>query len=294
METIETLDWTTHGAAWPHRSHSTFVQHRGTRYHVQSAGRGPQLLLLHGTGAATHSWRDLWDVLTSRFHVIALDLPGHGFSGRRAGEALSLATMGQEIAGVLGELGAKPEIVVAHSAGAAIAAQLVLAHGIAPKSIVTFNAALLPFPGVAGWLFPSLARAMFSNGFAAGFFASQATRRDAVERLLANTGSQIGAEGVLLYQRLFTAKAHVAATLDMMANWDLDSLAPRLKRLHVPVHLVVTGGDKAIPPERGLAAADHMPNAVTEFDRALGHLAHEESPGWAASIIARVYDETHA
>ncbi|MEO0617957.1 MAG: alpha/beta fold hydrolase BchO [Pseudomonadota bacterium] len=294
MEVIAALDWDEHGRDWPHRAHSTFVEHRGTRYHIQSGGQGPQVLLLHGTGAATHSWRDLWKPLTSRFHVIALDLPGHGFSGRRAGEALSLATMGREIAGVLTELGAKPDVIVAHSAGAAIAAQLVLAHGVSPHNIVTFNAALLPFPGLAGWLFPSLARAMFSNDFAASFFASQATRRDAVERLLTNTGSKIGPDGIRLYQRLFTAKSHVGGTLDMMANWDLDALAQRLRRLKTPVHLVVTGGDKAIPPERGLAAADHMPNAATEFDRALGHLAHEESPGWAAGIISRVYDESHA
>ena len=52
----------------------------GLRWHVQVAGDGPVLLLLHGTGAATHSWRDLLPLLAERFTVVAPDLPGHGRS----------------------------------------------------------------------------------------------------------------------------------------------------------------------------------------------------------------------
>ena len=51
------------------------------RWHVQRMGAGPALLLLHGTGAATHSWRALAPLLAEHFTVVAPDLPGHGFTG---------------------------------------------------------------------------------------------------------------------------------------------------------------------------------------------------------------------
>ena len=52
------------------------------REHVQRLGRGPSMLLLHGTGASTHSFRDLLPALAEHFDVLAPDLPGHGFTAR--------------------------------------------------------------------------------------------------------------------------------------------------------------------------------------------------------------------
>lgn len=52
----------------------------GTVHYVR-AGQGPTLVLLHGNG---HSWREFEPAigeLTSRFDVIAWDMPGHGASG---------------------------------------------------------------------------------------------------------------------------------------------------------------------------------------------------------------------
>ena len=57
-------------------------------------GDGPDLLLLHGSGAATHSWRDLAPLLARDFRVIAPDLPGHGFTETPGGDGLSLPGIG--------------------------------------------------------------------------------------------------------------------------------------------------------------------------------------------------------
>ena len=60
----------------------------GLRWHVQMMGTGPQVLLLHGAGAATHSWRDVAPLLARDFTVIAPDLPGHGFTDTPRGRRL--------------------------------------------------------------------------------------------------------------------------------------------------------------------------------------------------------------
>ncbi len=53
----ERPDWAVEGRDWPHREASRFVEAAGLRWHVQEFGSpdAPTLLLLHGTGAATHS-----------------------------------------------------------------------------------------------------------------------------------------------------------------------------------------------------------------------------------------------
>src|SRR5579871_3867984 len=45
------------------------------------AGRGPDVVLLHGYTETSHMWRPLIPRLAERFHVIAPDLPGIGGSG---------------------------------------------------------------------------------------------------------------------------------------------------------------------------------------------------------------------
>lgn len=74
------MNWDHDGRDWPNREHSRFVEAAGLRWHVQQMGRGPVLLLLHGTGASTHSWRALMPLLAAEFTVVAPDLPGHGFT----------------------------------------------------------------------------------------------------------------------------------------------------------------------------------------------------------------------
>ena len=83
--------WAIEGRNWPHRGHSRFVLAGRLRWHVQTFGpdTAPIMLLLHGTGAATHSWRDLAPLLAMRFRVIVPDLPGHGFTRGRPATGLS-------------------------------------------------------------------------------------------------------------------------------------------------------------------------------------------------------------
>ncbi len=69
------LAFETDGADWPNRDASRFVRSGRLLWHVQVLGDGPDLLLLHGTGASTHSVAALARRLAGRFRVIAPDLP---------------------------------------------------------------------------------------------------------------------------------------------------------------------------------------------------------------------------
>ena len=55
------------------------------------------LLLIHGTGAATHSWRGLMPLLARHHHIVAIDLPGHAFTEMPTRWPLSLPRMAQAV-----------------------------------------------------------------------------------------------------------------------------------------------------------------------------------------------------
>jgi magnesium chelatase accessory protein len=280
-------DWDREGRDWPNRGASRFVRASGLTWHVQVMGEGPSLLMLHGSGAATHSWRDLAPLLARDFRVIAPDLPGHGFTETPSGDGLSLPGMARALGGLLDVLGLSPALVVGHSAGAAIALQMRLEGQLAEAAVVSINGALKPFPGSAGLIFPAMAKLLFLNPFAIQTFARRAGRPGAVSRLIERTGSKIDEAGLAHYASLLRTTGHVGGTLGMMANWDLQPLVARLSRYHGPLMLIAAENDRAVPVEVARGVKTMMPQAELLVIPGLGHLAHEEAPGRIADIVRR-------
>ncbi|WP_022723258.1 alpha/beta fold hydrolase BchO [Rhodopseudomonas sp. B29] len=288
------LDWAKDGADWPHREASGFVQAAGFRWHVQRMGPAgaPMMLLIHGTGAASHSWRGLMPLLAEHYAVIAPDLPGHGFTQSPPAQRLSLPGMAADLGALLRVLKVEPAIVVGHSAGAAIAARMCVDGIIAPKLLVSLNGAFLPYGGPAANFFSPLAKMLVLNPFVPGLFAWQAGSRAAVERLIGNTGSKLDPVGTRLYGKLVSNPSHVAAALRMMANWELEPLLKLLPNLKPQLVLVAAEGDRAIPPSVAVRVKEIQPRAVIERLPGLGHLAHEERPQLVAALIQRYAEKT--
>jgi magnesium chelatase accessory protein len=275
-------------ADWPNKATSRYIDVAGVHWHVQTAGEGPTLLLLHGAGASSHSWRDLLPVLAQTFRVIAPDLPGQGRSAEGPSTVYSIRGMARAVSALLRRLGDRPDVVVGHSAGAAIAARMTIDKFITPKVLIGINAALLPFGAGMASLYTGIARFLAINPIAPRMFAWRAGRPGAVERLIQQTGSKIDARGVAMYRRLATDPKHVGATLRMMANWDLQELAGDLPKLSTPLHLIAGAQDKTVPPERANEAAQRCPFILVETVPGLGHLAHEELPGEMAARIITI------
>ncbi len=270
---------------WPLREHSRVLTAGGLRWHVQCLGRGPAVLLVHGTGAATHTWRGLAPLLARHYTVVAPDLPAHGGTARPADDDLmTLPGMASGLQALLRALGVEPVFAVGHSAGAAILARMCLDGAIAPRGLVSLNGALLELPGLPRAVFSPLARLLAASPLPR-LFAWRARDRSAVERLVASTGSQLDAAGVDLYARLVCDPAHVEGVLTMMARWDLATLEADLPALAVPLLLVVGLQDGTVPPSEGRRVRDRVPRAELVELPGLGHLAHEERPATVAQLL---------
>ena len=284
------LAWERDGADWPNHAASRFIPAAGFQWHVQIMGQGPALLLLHGSGASNHSWRDLAPLLAAHFTVIAPDLPGQGFTQAPPASGFSLHGMAHCAAALLRELHMAPEIIIGHSAGAAIAIRMSIDGLVAPKAIIGLNAALLPFTAATGPVYSALAKILTLNPLVPWAFSRYAGGKGGVERLLEETGSRIDARGIALYRKLAGNSSHVGATLRMMANWNLAELQRDLPRLHTPLHLLAGAKDRTISPEQAFDVRRLLPRTSIEQLPGLGHLAHEERP---VEIAARIIAIAH-
>lgn len=274
------MSWADHRSQWPHAQHSRFVQAGGIQWHVQQLGQGPCMLLLHGTGSGGFSWRGLLPSLAQHFTVVVPDLPGHAFTSRGPEGALSLPGMSEGLCALLLKLNLSPRVLVGHSAGAAIAAHMVLHHPTITSnaSLIGLNPAWLPLRGGASWLFGPAAKLAELNPLSAWATAKMAKQPGIVSRSLERTGSTLDAQGLDLYTRVLSNSGHVHGVLSMMAAWRLDPLASQLRDICNPVFMAVGTRDRTISPALAYEACLRMPQAECVMQEGLGHLAHEQDP----------------
>lgn len=278
------MDWDRHHSIWPHAETSSFVRCPPHRWHVQDSGSGPIVLLIHGAGGATQSWRHLIPLLRPSYRVIAIDLPGQGFTKPGSPARFGLEAMAQDITALCQAQGWQPAALIGHSAGAAVALQMAL-NVENPPVVIGINAALAHFKGLAGLAFPAMAKALSMAPFVARMFTVSAARPKSVTRLIEGTGSHLPEEELTQYRALISDAAHVDGTLKMMAQWNLTPLLKALPTYPGEVLLIAGTQDKAVPPSTSRTMAAQMPNAQVETIKGLGHLAHEEAPERIAQVI---------
>jgi pimeloyl-ACP methyl ester carboxylesterase len=107
-------------ATLPAGARGTHVDVGGVPIRYAQAGRGADILLIHGSPGSVEDWDAVFDRLAQRFRVTAFDRHGHGYSGgaRRPhtpGENARVAS------GLIRALGLRDVVVVGHSYGGATA-----------------------------------------------------------------------------------------------------------------------------------------------------------------------------
>ena len=314
----EALSWDRDGADWPLREHSRFISQGHLRWHVQrllpppsavGASRPQRLWLLHGTGASTHTWRDAAPILAQHHEVISVDLPGHAFTRGAVDEDLTLPGMARALIALQAALsaeeqpgpaspspagGAAPraDVWIGHSAGAAVALQVMLLQPYVVREVISLNGALLPWGGRAASLFMPVARALATNPWTTRFFVWNARRPGTVDLLLRDTGSVIDERGHRLYERLANNEVHLRAVLRMMAQWELEPFARELPRLQGRVTLISSAQDGTVPPSISARAAALIPGSKLIALPRWGHLGHEEAPAeWASLVLQAMRQE---
>jgi magnesium chelatase accessory protein len=154
-------------------------------------------------------------------HVIAIDLPGHGFTrGAKAHGGSDAAGHGARACRSSLKLGLNPCIAIGHSAGVAVLLQMALSQSFAPGRIVGLNSALEPIRGNA--LLSPLAKLLFANPLTSRLVSFQARMVDMAGHLhqAPPARGSMARPGRDCYAMLLRQPAHVSGALGMMANWN--------------------------------------------------------------------------
>lgn len=254
-------------------------------WNIKRIGSGPQCLLIHGTGASIHTWNNLVPLLAPFYTLILVDLPGHADTHTPENTDLSLPGITAAMRTMMINENIKPEMIIGHSAGAAIMMQLCLDHPMPDVLLVSINGAVIPLRGLAGYVFSPLARLSSTSGLMSHFFAFRARNRRNVKKLLDSTGSKLDQDSFDRYAELFQKPSHIKGVLRMMAHWRLEALAPRLDAMNNPTQLIAADKDRTIPLRDAYRLQQRLPNSSLNIIKGKGHLVHEEDPASVASIV---------
>ncbi len=271
---------------------SHFFTIDGLDVHYKRAGSGePALLLLHGFGASTFSWREVLAPLSEVGTVVAFDRPAFGLTERpltwdEGENPYTVETQVELTVGLMDALGLDQAILVGNSAGGTVAAQTALAYPERVPALVLVDAAIYTSRGT-----PSIVRPLFQTPQADHLGPLLARRLQAqgdafIERAW-HDPSRIPPEVYVGYRKPLRAENWDRALWELTKASQASNLEARLDRLTQPT-LVLTGDDdRIVPTAESIRLAAELPNARLAVLEACGHLPQEECP---AAFLASVTD----
>ena len=122
----------------------------GLRLHYRDwGGSGQPILLLHGLASTCHIWDLVAPLLREGFAVVALDLRGHGESGK-PDDGYDFKTVCGDVQGFMQALGLESPVIVGHSWGASVALEYAAAHPGAARGIVLVDGGTMELSGSPG------------------------------------------------------------------------------------------------------------------------------------------------
>jgi pimeloyl-ACP methyl ester carboxylesterase len=95
----------------------------GAKAHYRDQGNkaGPALVLLHGSNASLHTWEPWVKILGDEFHVVTVDLPGHGLTIAKAGDEFTPESMARFVDEFTTTIGVERFAVAGNSMGGMVA-----------------------------------------------------------------------------------------------------------------------------------------------------------------------------
>ncbi len=258
-------------------------------HYKDSGDRDPPLVLFHGFGGSTFSWREVLPELARSHRVVAFDRPGFGLTARPLpGEwqGMSPYSAPAQIAltlGLLDRLGLDQAVLVGHSAGGAVALEVALAH---PERVL---ALVLVAPAVSGegppsWLQPFLKLPQIRH------LGPLLVRRlvGSLERLLEQSYADPSfltpavREG---YKKPLRADNWDRGLWEIIVAAKPGDLSEKLSEIAAPTLVISGDSDRVVSPKDSARVAALMPNASFVAVTGAGHLVMEEKP---ASLLAEL------
>ena len=265
----------------------------------------PPIVMVHGLGGSHLNWVRIARPLTERNRVIAIDLPGFGFSpaaGRRTSIEANTKVLDRFINETLGS----PVILMGNSMGGAITILEAADSPQAVAAVVLVDPALprpaeVPDPQVAAqfllYALPGVGEVFLDIS------RRSRTDRELVERIVnlcfadprRSSPEVMDAATELVAQRRRLMPSQDAAFLQAVRSVVRAGLRPRhfkntMRSLVQPVLLIHGDRDRLVPISAARLAATANPKWDTEFLHDVGHTPQLEAPDAVIRAVERWLD----
>jgi pimeloyl-ACP methyl ester carboxylesterase len=244
----------------------------GTNIRYIDAGQGTPVVFLHGLGASIYAWRkNLAAVESAGFRVIAFDNRGSGSSDKPP-SGYGNADYARLLVAFMDSLGIADAVLVGHSMGGAIAAEVALANPTRVRGLVLIDAAglgvrlpkmlrilrsplILPFAGLRGrWITSLILKSTYAD-------PGRVQRSDVDQYYAPVAEGEFG-----------------RALRGVLREFRFDALRGRLQGLDIPTLVLWGEEDRWIPPVVGMELAGQLPRSAFVPVPDAGHSAQEEAP----------------
>lgn len=247
----------------------------GQRIAYDVCGKGPPLVLVHGTPFSSHAWHRIVPELARDFEIHLYDLLGYGQSEMRDGQDVSLGIQNQVLAALLTHWELERPFVICHDFGAATVLRAHLLNGCEFDRMLIFDAV-----AVRPWGSPFVQHVRKHEAAFAGtpLYIHRAILaayiRGAMRRNLSDTELEpylapwIGEPGQGAFYRQI-------AQMDQRYT---DEVEPLCAKIRCPVSLLWGTEDEWIPIAQGRKLAGLIPDCRFTEIAGAGHLMQEDAP----------------
>src|SRR5690606_31785764 len=273
----------------PHADRSHFVTVDGTRIHYQDFGdpADPPVILIHGYTASVYVWRQVAPLLAETGHrVVALDLPGFGYSEKPTWFDYSIVTQARVVSRFMDTLGIGRATIVGSSYGGAIAATLVLDYAARVDKLVLVDAVindevrrhpllrLASIPGIGQVNTPYLVESRFFHKYRMRKTISPANY------------SLVTADRVENIRRPLAAADGHRSVLATSRHWNAERIERDAYLIEHPTLLIWGEDDKVIPIENAHKLYDSILHSRLVVLKDCGHLPQEEKSELFVDLVA--------
>jgi len=227
-------------------------------------GAGETLVLIHGLGANATAWGEQLEELSSSHRVVAMDLRGHGDSGYRPDEPVTLRTLVDDLVALLRDLGVERAHVCGNSLGGMLALELWVRWPALLKSLILADtAAFFPPPQILEEflrLFDHMEMMAWAR-----FMAPRLLWRGAPASLVEEMVQMMAATSRAVYRQ------GLVAVFLADYRW-------MLPLVDIPTLILVGEEDQATPVGYARFLEHHIKGAMLQVVPQAAHLPHRENP----------------
>jgi len=250
------------------------------------AGAGTPVIFIHGLGASMYAWRkNLAPVMAAGYRVLAVDLLGFGSSDEPAG-GYTNAAYAQLVVALMDSLHLPDAVLVGHSMGGEIAAEVAIAFPTRVRGLVLIGAAGL---GTREPLLFRVARWPVVGPLVLAFRG-----RALVGRLLRATYAdprKVTEADVDQYYAPVAEAAYGRALRGVLREFQFGGLEGRLDAIAAPTLVLWGEADRIIPIALGRALAAQLNRSAFLSVPRAGHSVQEEAPDEVNRLLIKFLKE---